>query len=440
MQEIVKIAMKKNMVIHVKNFKSLQDVSLEVGDINILVGANGSGKTNVLELFKFISMCVDPGRTPAYPFAPWWGFKNIVWSQNEQLPISIHIKYNLNKFKIEYSAAIQGTGDALVFREEELHISKYLHVKRNLKSAEYSLDEEFKNAYNSTIEEFVNYYESKTNAVLNDRAIVKMSTATSILDTLYRLVEFSEEFEAIELFLPDSDVTDLIIPALWVTNEDNERSLLYMDSLALFEHNLTDSTSQGIILLKNLNYDALHQPVQIDMTRSLQENGDGLINVLFQWHLKRQMPRRIERALENLFPGWSINFDTTPDGRILMQVNDGFNTLNPPSIPDGFYKMLAILVAVETSPKFLLIDELETSLHAKIIEYVLGELATCDAVVMATTHSPAVVDLTSLENIVLLDTCNGKTTCKRIMNPSKMTQTLYEKGLTHSEQWLYGKI
>ena len=41
--------------ISVRNFKSLYDVSFEPGKINVLIGANGSGKSSVLEAIGILS-------------------------------------------------------------------------------------------------------------------------------------------------------------------------------------------------------------------------------------------------------------------------------------------------------------------------------------------------------------------------------------------------
>jgi predicted ATP-dependent endonuclease of OLD family len=35
--------------ISIKNFKSIKDITLELGRINVIIGANGTGKTNFLE-------------------------------------------------------------------------------------------------------------------------------------------------------------------------------------------------------------------------------------------------------------------------------------------------------------------------------------------------------------------------------------------------------
>src|ERR1700678_808580 len=41
--------------IRVKNFKSIVDLTLELGRITVLIGANGSGKSNILEAIALAS-------------------------------------------------------------------------------------------------------------------------------------------------------------------------------------------------------------------------------------------------------------------------------------------------------------------------------------------------------------------------------------------------
>ena len=41
--------------INIRNFKSLFDVSFETGNVNVFIGANGSGKTSVLEAIGVLS-------------------------------------------------------------------------------------------------------------------------------------------------------------------------------------------------------------------------------------------------------------------------------------------------------------------------------------------------------------------------------------------------
>ena len=130
----------------------------------------------------------------------------------------------------------------------------------------------------------------------------------------------------------------------------------------------------------------------------------------------------------------------TDDGRILLNVHDGNTILHPSSIPDGFYKLLAILAAVQMGPKFLLIDEIEASLHAKMIDYVIDELIDCDSNVVITTHSPAVIDAVRLEDLILLERTNARTAARRVDSPERLREKLNDLGVTASEGWLYGKL
>ena len=43
--------------LHLKDFLSFQDVSIELGPVNVLIGANGSGKSNVIEAIDFLRHC-----------------------------------------------------------------------------------------------------------------------------------------------------------------------------------------------------------------------------------------------------------------------------------------------------------------------------------------------------------------------------------------------
>jgi predicted ATPase len=68
--------------IHVKNFKSLKGVTLELGQRNVLVGANMAGKSNVIALFRFIyDMTFPKGGTWGLPGAMLvhGGFGELLW-------------------------------------------------------------------------------------------------------------------------------------------------------------------------------------------------------------------------------------------------------------------------------------------------------------------------------------------------------------------------
>ena len=129
--------------IRAENFKSLKNFQIVLDNFNVLIGHNGSGKTNVLELFKFANLCIDPSRIPAYPFRAWAGFKNIVWSHDTDLPIYIYAKHHIGRHTIEYMAVIADSNGQAVYLDERLTISDYLSVIRELDEAKFKFDPKF---------------------------------------------------------------------------------------------------------------------------------------------------------------------------------------------------------------------------------------------------------------------------------------------------------
>ena len=440
--------------LHVENFKSLRDFTIDCKKFNVLIGANGSGKTNVLELFKFANLCIDPNRIPGYPFRSWSGFKNIVWSHDVNLPISLKVNYRVEKYDIEYKMTMDGSSGRPEFLDEELNISNYIHVQRNDKSVEYKLDAKFLAMIKNDPSEV------RTNSRLLSEMPTQpwteeTSSFVSIIRTIRRLRmrpnwahrramirRLRHDFEALDYdhgaigfatTYPEGVDSMQIIPSIVIKDDDDNRDYIHMHATNYFAGKLP------IILLRQLNFTAIREAPEVDHIPGLGEDGVGLISTLFRWYNKNHglLPERFGQALESAFPGWQISFDVTADGRILLNVHDGNVVLSPPSVPDGFYKLLAILTAVEMEPKLLLIDEMDTSLHAEIIDYVLSELRTCNSHVIITTHSPLIIDAVELEDVVILERSKSGTVCKRIEDIDSMKEKLREQGLTLSESWIY---
>ena len=443
--------------VSVENFKSLKDFQMRLDNFNVLIGPNGSGKTNVLELFKFANVCIDPPRVPSYPFGAWLGFGNIVWRHETDLPIHLQVSQNVGQHNIVYSSMLDGSSGSLEYLNEFLTISGYMTITRTLDNVEYELDPEFfeRTMHDLQMSDATKIYAKK----LTQRWTESISIYVSILPELHRhtrpnvfahknLKKMKQDISSsrrkyykpndIDLFsrrLHDDDDKTLALPSIKIQNEMDNKSYIHQHAVDFLVG------IRPVILLRQLNYATLRKAPPVEHRADLEEDGAGLISILFRWYTGHKgIPERILQALEHLFPKWQISFTVTEDGRILLNVYDGNTNLLPPSIPDGFYKLLTILTAVELSPKLLLIDELEASLHAEIIEYILDELRVCDSNVVITTHSPAVIDSTDLNELVLLERTSAGTACRRIEDPLLLREKLNELGVTASEGWLYGKI
>lgn len=421
----------ESVQISVKNFKSLRDFSIDLKKFNVLIGPNGSGKTNVLELFKFATLCISPQSFPVRPFTPWWNFTNVVWSGKEDLPIRLDLKVSVESYEIRYGMLISGAGGDFAFLEESLHVPDYLQVHRGPTSAQYSISKKFLAKVIRTLKESRQVYRHYIDRFPNDSWVIDLSKSESFFKKVRLGYRLTSKLFLRDVITSDTDLPPITVPSPVVSGRSGHISV---------ERYIAGMFNDSIVLIRQLDYTALRQPPPVNLPTTLEENGIGLINILFDWHLNNNIPERITQALETLFPNWSISFKLTDDGRIMLKVFDGSTALTAPSIPDGLYKLLTILTAIELNPKFLLIDEMDTSLHAKIIEHVIDELKTCNANVIITTHSPAVIDMVDIDDIVLLERFDSGTVSRRIDNPDQLNKELQASGLTVSEKLLYGKL
>jgi predicted ATPase len=71
----------------VRNFLSLKEVDLELGINNLVVGPNMSGKSNLIDCFRFLTTMVTQGVTKA--FLDRGGFQEVVWKGGDESRISI---------------------------------------------------------------------------------------------------------------------------------------------------------------------------------------------------------------------------------------------------------------------------------------------------------------------------------------------------------------
>jgi predicted ATPase len=73
--------------LQVQNFKSLRDLDLELGPLNVLVGPNMSGKSNILSAFKFLHQFMFPQaglQGLGYAVAQHGGINELLWKGDEK--------------------------------------------------------------------------------------------------------------------------------------------------------------------------------------------------------------------------------------------------------------------------------------------------------------------------------------------------------------------
>ena len=143
--------------IGIENFKSFRMEVVKLSPINVIIGSNSTGKTNLLEGIK-LAFDVAAYRCPSdYPFIPYWRYSNAVHKGDVDKHIGFSFDISIDSFNIKYKSRVTGVGGSLTFLEEIIYLENYLELRREGSRLSVKYDQKF-------LEKF------STNRVLLDEA------------------------------------------------------------------------------------------------------------------------------------------------------------------------------------------------------------------------------------------------------------------------------
>ncbi|SFB99537.1 AAA family ATPase [Spirosoma endophyticum] len=102
--------------IFVSGFRTIKSVDLPIQNLNILIGQNGAGKSNFIELFRFLHEIIDQ-RLQVYTAVKGGADKLLHYGSRETHVISIELFVGDNMYRIELLPA---EGDRLIIENEEI--------------------------------------------------------------------------------------------------------------------------------------------------------------------------------------------------------------------------------------------------------------------------------------------------------------------------------
>jgi predicted ATPase len=377
--------------LQVKNYKSLKNLDLELGNRNILVGPNMSGKSNLIDCLRFLSRICISGVTQA--FLDRGGFQEVVWKGKEEGPIyfGLTIKQNRNieEQKIyEYEISIVGSPTGLISIEREyltVKVAEQVSTLIDLRNGQGEITHpDGRPAFNiadpsrSALEFSVpgwegmgvkgyiagwRYYHLSPDVMKKPNAAVAQQY----------LIEDGQNFSSWLMTL--------------YTSFPNEFSLIKQvakDSLPGLEEILTPPTQFGTTYLTTREK-YLKQPVNI-------------------WHMSDG---------EILFLAWlSLIFAPDPFGAPLFCVEELENHLHP--------RLLETLVEVLNQRQ--------------------KELGPQAAQIIVTTHSPYFVDKMNLDDLIVFEKSEGATKCTKPASKSHLRELLEREELGLGDLWYSGAL
>ena len=402
--------------IEIKNFKSVVDLSLELGTFNVLIGENGCGKSNILEAvafgaaasadkldFEFLGSRGIRVTNPEFMYA---AFKNGTEKKKIELnfktddPTFNQIKYRLSndgnnpKKWINESKDISGRkiGDhlaTLLFdkseKEREKELKRIFGVEEDIIMLEkFATEISGITRKDGKESETTDFFKFIFNQYLNDRYTN---------ETVSNFIIYSPEQSSLRKF----EETTQIYP-LGIKGE------------GLFQY------------LKELALNRKHNKVLTEIKKSL---------LLLDWYEDFELP-------ENLM---KHEFALSIKDRYIYEKLQYFDQR---STNEGFLFLLfySTLFISKSTPTFFAIDNIDASFNPKLCMQLIKNLTALarkhHKQVIVTTHNPAILDGLNLKDdsqrlFVVRRNDEGHTKAKRIEFKSERTMKL-------SEVWTNGFI
>lgn len=390
--------------ISIKNYKSIIDTTIQLGGFNLFIGANGCGKSNILEA------------------------------------IALGAAASANKCDLEYFAnrGIRITNHNLMlpmFNNEKKQTIDISIIDSNNKYSSFSI------SYNNSSSKWNVQKGSDLDSEIKQKIVNKEFTIRDLLTSL-----MSDKFNDNKIFQKYKDIiasVDFKIPS--TEGEHSHDSGMVMTIMP--KSNLKD------FLIFSLDESKLRKS-DASKIFPLGNHGEGLFAYLKDDVSKRETASDFFNELkDNLMVfDWFEEIEI-PNGQLSnefnIQLKDSYlyetlNTFDQRSTNEGFLYLLFYLTLIisDKTPKFFAIENIDSSFNPKLCREIIKRLIVLakryGKQIIATTHNPAVLDGLDLEDndvrlYTVFRTVDGDTKADRVELKHKLTIPL-------SEAWQRGYI
>lgn len=461
----------KIVKIYMENFKSLHNFELDLSKINVLVGPNGSGKTNVVESFIFLKEIFNyvSGKT-VNPFVDWWGYDNVVWNNDENLPIKIGIEYEVDngdkkdtacyeitvtgkggrfqiikdEFKMKLIRLESIQGDIYVYFDDDVIYSTTITIGRRF----IRKDNRMMRIPSETLEinehELYRALEEDNILSLGPNNIIGLLTHfLKNIDDVQSSINFISEVLAEDIKrIVSNKISDLVHSDVRESHQDLYGRTRYDVEMPINWGHFGMSLFsiyyliEKMIILKRMSLENIRNPSRLERSETINLDASNVLSVLFTIG-RGIIPEKIQNAVIYAFKNESIvQLVPTTDGRIYLEFREisSKKPFKPPSIPTGLFKLITIELSLCVDSPLIIIDEIENSLHAQLIAYILDEFNNSNSIGLFTTHSPALIDIIDPSEVIILYKNDEGETKKLIYDDIQAIRNkLDELGITLSE-------
>jgi len=374
--------------LNVQNFKSLRNIELSPSELTIIIGANGSGKSNLASAFDFLSDVYQNGLE--FAIAKKGGYENIAYRKvrRTKSPISFSVEAILNrqettrlsKHYVFRDAFRPGSHKQTIRIKHNFAIQA---VKQSIRS-EYSIQsEELTIFFESTQEEPLFFEDSNAPSFFlklsREDGKIKVEVSSELVRK--KITDYFSYFN--DTGLQDSDlelfVRHLISPLAGI-----------LGAIAVHQFSPQISRSPGA-------------PSPQPRLTGYGQNLPSLVDWLKRHHAKKW--RTVETAMRDIIPGLeeiSIEYLHTKQLGLFFKEKNFGRAWTAEDVSDGTIQTLAILSAIaDPRNSVIFLEEPENSVHPWIVRQIATQLKKLSphTQIIVTTHSPLILNIVDPKSV-----------------------------------------
>jgi len=377
--------------IKVSNFKTFKDLDLELGNFNVVIGANASGKSNFTRIFKFLRN-LEANE-----------LKNAI-SMNGGLDSIRNIKIGLSKdlgMKIVLDTRINWR-----FQSLSLRTHKVIY--------EFSLSfDKPKNGYRIANDQLTQKFEF-TNLEKNQREFFDEEFLRGFVCTFQNNegnVSYTLEPQELEAHSKDPEISQLFsFFELISGREIPPKNLLIQAQYGLIPPHILF----GRQAIYNLDPHRAKDPAKITGKAELEEDGNNLAIILNNIIENEDERRKLCNLVKDLLPFVKeVGTEKFAEKSLMITLQEDYyadENLRADLLSDGTVNITALIVALYFEEKdVVIIEEPERNIHPHLISRLIEMMkeASKKKQIIVTTHSPEVVKHAGLDNLLLISRDNN---------------------------------
>lgn len=382
--------------LRIQNFKALQNISMEqIPAFCVLVGANGTGKTTLFDVFGFLRDCLSYDVTRALQTRG--GFKEVISRGTDEKVIKIEIQ-----FRMEIAGVLR-------------LVTYFIHIgaKQNKGVVLREVLRYKRGSYGSPFH-FIDFKQGEGYAINNEEDFQKKDTELTReeqkLDQDNLAIKGLGQFER---FKAAKALLELV--EKWHVSDFHINLARGSKDIAGYGEHLSTAGDNLQLVAKNIQ--EYHPDVFDQIIKRMQERVPGI---------------------------GEITTTATEDGRLLLKFQDGAFTdpFIDKYVSDGTLKMFAYLLLLYAPEKrhLLCVEEPENQLYPKLL-HELGEefelYSRSGGQVFVSSHSPDFLNAVGVNNVYWLHKKNGYTSFSRA-NKNQQIVDYMEQGDQMGYLWKEG--